>query len=130
MSNLPPEQMTARSVSDDWQVVEDALFNPDPAALPALARLREREAQLERERDHLLSAVGASMDDTKLLAVEARVARLEEALREIGVRGGKGHGMACAQIADAALAHEEEKPKGEVLNPPPNYSSQDQSEQW
>lgn len=91
--------------ADDWDVVEDALaqhtegyFTQREDAEAALARLREREAQLERERDvmteHFADAArhneARAEDYWKALqaegadreAAEARIARLEEALRE------------------------------------------------
>jgi len=72
---------------DDWQVVEDALLvssKRDPAFL-ALARLREREAQLEQDRANWAESVKRLQwrEDTlaRAEAAEARVAELEEALR-------------------------------------------------
>jgi hypothetical protein len=86
-------------MSDDWQVVEEALksvplqawvgnqpvgpgfYGAHPLALAALARLREREAQLEQANEaHLAHAVMArdteSVWKSRAEAAEARVAEL------------------------------------------------------
>ena len=85
-------------MSDDWQVVEDVL-GPHLAwtnkeALAALARLREREAQFEEHAEN------------HVRTLEARVAALEEALREIA-EADRYNGLG-KDIARRALAHEEE----------------------
>lgn len=129
-------------MSDDWAVVDAAIGTLE--AQRALARLREREAQLERERDGYREAKflhvqaraeaaeariallleegdvmlkqlrsdqsewkkGAFKFDEERRAAEARVARLEEALREIAE--GDTSMYDWAGIARRALAHEDE----------------------
>lgn len=102
-------------MSDDWQVVAEALKGDGRGvdrllALDALARLREREAQLTREKAEIegLLTWKVQQRDEAL----ARVAQLEEALREIkdyyaACRGPSGDSV-CAARARRALAHEEE----------------------
>ena len=95
------DQIAGPPVSDDWQVVEEALLNNAPdyniaEAHNALARLREREAQLERERDGAELMLRDEREQHKrpfkadpvpwrdrAEAAEARVAELEQSNKTI-----------------------------------------------
>ena len=69
-----------------------------------IARLREREAR-ERSANHRLVLDVQEMEQ-RAEAAEARVARLEEALREIA--NARTFPIKTDEIARRALAHEEE----------------------
>ncbi len=104
-------------MTDDWAVVEEALerlyinvraeypFSVRDKELvsSALARLRERDAQSEETRSRLENRCADW--EGKRFAAEARVARLEEALREIAELPDKHE---HTEIARRAVAHEEE----------------------
>ena len=113
-------------MSDDWQVVEEALppAEHDPpcgigrcAPHTSLARLREREAQLHErnvrlETQELSDAL--NVRDTALEAAEARVARLEEALRWCLEHRDSERFFS---VGESALAHEEEKVRPPAPDP-------------
>lgn len=116
-------------MTDDWQVVQNAIgstWTSDEAtnkrlyreAVAALARLREREAQLVESANQAwvdaearvavanerFEKFAASMAD-EIEKRQARVARLEEALE----RYWAGDETALVDLRLSALAHEEEK---------------------
>lgn len=72
------EELEASVRGDDWQVVEEALkdYGSFEKALDALARLREREAQLSKANQRLGPELRTCLGRAE--AAEARVAELKE----------------------------------------------------